>query len=296
LANQIQIKRTSVSGRAANTTTLTNPGELALNMSDGILYSTNGSVVFEIGANNTNAQVTGTLTVNAISANGGVGTDGQVLTSNGSVVYWASAGSGSVTSVATGNGLTGGPITTSGTVSILANTGIVANSTGAFVNSDYIATIAANSATYANSSVTNTFTVGTASYFVANGNLGIGNSAPVSKLHVQGTVTATDFDSLSDIKLKENIQSLNNSIDIINQINPVSFNWKDTGEKSYGVIAQEIENILPDIVNSKGENKSVSYIQIIALLIDSIKELDKEIKILKLKNDKFENQLNNLNI
>lgn len=296
MANQIQIKRTSVSGRAANTTTLTNPGELALNMSDGILYSTNGSVVFEIGANNTNAQVTGTLTVNAISANGGVGTDGQVLTSNGSVVYWASAGSGSVTSVATGNGLTGGPITTSGTVSILANTGIVANSTGAFVNSDYIATIAANSATYANSSVTNTFTVGTASYFVANGNLGIGNSAPVSKLHVQGTVTATDFDSLSDIKLKENIQSLNNSIDIINQINPVSFNWKDTGEKSYGVIAQEIENILPDIVNSKGENKSVSYIQIIALLIDSIKELDKEIKILKLKNDKFENQLNNLNI
>jgi len=296
LANQIQIKRTSVSGRAANTTTLTNPGELALNMSDGILYSTNGSVVFEIGANNTNAQVTGTLTVNAISANGGVGTDGQVLTSNGSVVYWASAGSGSVTSVATGNGLTGGPITTSGTVSILANTGIVANSTGAFVNSDYIATIAANSATYANSSVTNTFTVGTASYFVANGNLGIGNSAPVSELHVQGTVTATDFDSLSDIKLKENIQSLNNSIDIINQINPVSFNWKDTGEKSYGVIAQEIENILPDIVNSKGENKSVSYIQIIALLIDSIKELDKEIKILKLKNDKFEKQLNNLNI
>ena len=94
MANQIQIKRTSVSGRAANTTTLTNPGELALNMADGIMYSTNGSVVFEIGANNTNSQVTGTLTVNAISANGGVGTANQVLTSNGTVAYWADAAGG----------------------------------------------------------------------------------------------------------------------------------------------------------------------------------------------------------
>jgi hypothetical protein len=86
--NLIQVKRTSVSGRAANSTTLPNPGELALNMTDGILYSTNGATVFEIGANNTNARITGTLTVNAISANGTVGTNNQVLTSNGSRAYW----------------------------------------------------------------------------------------------------------------------------------------------------------------------------------------------------------------
>jgi hypothetical protein len=82
--------------------------------------------------------------------------------------------------------MTGGTITTTGTVSILANTGIVANSTGAFVNATYIATIAANSAT---GSLTNTFTVGTASYFVANGNLGIGNTAPAFKLRVEGTTS-----------------------------------------------------------------------------------------------------------
>lgn len=93
--NLIQIKRTSVTGRASNTSTLTNPGELGLNMTDGIMYSTNGSVVFEIGANNTNAQVTGTLTINTISANGSLGTADQVLTSNGSVVYWSTAAGGS---------------------------------------------------------------------------------------------------------------------------------------------------------------------------------------------------------
>lgn len=55
----------------------------------------------------------------------------------------------------------------------------------------------ANSATYANSSVTNTFTVGTASYFVSNGNLGVSNSAPAHKLRVEGTTSLAG--AVSDI-------------------------------------------------------------------------------------------------
>jgi hypothetical protein len=118
-----------------------------------------------------------------IFANGALGTAGQVLHSNGTSVYWDADEAG-VTSIATSNGLTGGTITTTGTVSILANTGIIANATGAYVNAAYIATIAANSAT---GSLTNTFTVGTASYFVANGNVGIANTAPNARLAVTGT-------------------------------------------------------------------------------------------------------------
>lgn len=90
--NLIQVKRTSVSGRAANTTTLSNPGELALNMADGILYSGNGTAVFEIGANTTNSRVTGNLTIKGIIANGSLGTSGYVLKSNGSAAYWDSDG------------------------------------------------------------------------------------------------------------------------------------------------------------------------------------------------------------
>jgi hypothetical protein len=66
-----------------------------------------------------------------LSANGGFGTAGQVLHSNGTAAYWAVDDQG-VTSVATGNGMIGGTITTTGTVSVLANNGIVANSTGVF--------------------------------------------------------------------------------------------------------------------------------------------------------------------
>ena len=86
--NLIQIKRTSIPGRAANTQTLPNAGELALNMADGILYSTNGTNVFEIGANNTNVNVSGNLTLNSIIANNSIGLAGQQLVSNSIGAYW----------------------------------------------------------------------------------------------------------------------------------------------------------------------------------------------------------------
>lgn len=100
-----------------------------------------------------------------LSANGSFGTAGHVLHSNGTATYWAAddnAG-GTVTSVASGNGITGGTITTTGTltavggaglvvntsgINVLANTGIVANSTGTFVNATYIGTLSANNASF----------------------------------------------------------------------------------------------------------------------------------------------------
>ena len=66
-------------------------------------------------------------------------------------------------------------------------------------------------------------------------------------------------------------------------INPVSFTWKDTGSLSYGVIAQEIEKVLPTIVAINQDNglKSVSYDQLIPILVQAIKELKIEIEHLK---------------
>jgi hypothetical protein len=87
------------------------------------------------------------VTVSTIIANGTIGLGGQVLVSKGDAgnVFWATAGAdgsgiGSVTSVATGNGVTGGPIVGFGTISVVANSGIVANSSGVFTNNEYIAT------------------------------------------------------------------------------------------------------------------------------------------------------------
>jgi len=54
------------------------------------MYSSDGTEVFEIGANSTNIEVSGNATINAIIANGSIGTPGQVLTTDGTKIYWAS--------------------------------------------------------------------------------------------------------------------------------------------------------------------------------------------------------------
>jgi hypothetical protein len=98
-----------------------------------------------------------------------------------------------------------------------------------------------------------------------------------------GSLNAINFNSLSDATLKQNINTIDNALDLIEKINPVKFKWKNNKKNSYGVIAQEIENILPDLVETNKQNnlKSVSYTQLIPILVESIKELKKEIDFLK---------------
>ena len=98
-----------------------------------------------------------------------------------------------------------------------------------------------------------------------------------------GIVTAADFNSTSDINLKENITTVDNALDIANQLRGVRFEWKKDHRPSYGVIAQELEQILPELVTDT-DPKTVNYNGIIGVLIEAIKELKNEIE--ELKNDK----------
>lgn len=168
----------------------------------GNTFVINVSSVSFSGANIqfTSSPLSGNLTFNSntiyngsvIIANGSLGTNGSVLYSNGTGMYWNEVplvtGNSGIISNTSGvfvNANNGIVANTSG-VFVNANAGIVVNTSGVHVNSAYIATVAANSAT---GSLTNTFTVGTASFFVANGNFGIGNSAPVHKLRVNGDIS-----------------------------------------------------------------------------------------------------------
>ena len=95
-----------------------------------------------------------------------------------------------------------------------------------------------------------------------------------------GEVTAVDFNSTSDFNLKTNIHTVNNALETINALRGVSFDWKETGKKSYGVIAQELEKVLPELVKGN-DPKTVSYSGIIGILIEAVKELKKEVEDLK---------------
>jgi hypothetical protein len=110
--------------------------------------------------------------------------------------------------------------------------------------------------------------------------VGSGVTITTNGINVVGVITATDFNSASDLSLKTNIQSISNPIDKILQINGVTFNWRESNKPSVGIIAQEIEKVFPELVN--GENpKTVNYNGLIGLLIEAIKEQQKEIEVLK---------------
>ncbi len=114
---------------------------------------------------------------------------------------------------------------------------------------------------------------------------GTASTASVSSTYLTftpltGTLYSTIFSSSSDEKLKENIKPITNGLDIINQINPKSFTWKRNGDIGYGVIAQELEQILPDIVTT-AEYKSVNYDSLIAFLISAVQDLSKQVEELK---------------
>lgn len=96
-----------------------------------------------------------------------------------------------------------------------------------------------------------------------------------------GALTATEVNTLSDKNLKTDIETLTNSIDVIRKIRPVRFKWTSNKKTGIGVIAQELEEILPELVDSTSAIKSVSYMQLIAFLIDAIQHQDKEIELLK---------------
>jgi len=104
----------------------------------------------------------------------------------------------------------------------------------------------------------------------------------VSGTNISGTtITGTDFNSTSDLTLKDNVSPVINPLDLIENINGVSFKWKNTGKSSMGIIAQEVEKVFPELIGTSENYKTVNYNGLVAVLIESIKELKKEINQLK---------------
>jgi hypothetical protein len=88
-----------------------------------------------------------------------------------------------------------------------------------------------------------------------------------------GNFSATAFTSLSDATKKTNIRPIENSIELTKQLEGVRYDWIDNNKPSLGLIAQEVEKVLPELVETSTDGtKSVSYGNIIGLLIEAIKE------------------------
>lgn len=88
-----------------------------------------------------------------------------------------------------------------------------------------------------------------------------------------GKLTATIVNSSSDENLKKDISTVENALDKVNQLRGVNFTWKDNNKKSVGMIAQELQEVFPELVYEDENGLSINYNGLIGVLIEAIKEL-----------------------
>ena len=113
---------------------------------------------------------------------------------------------------------------------------------------------------------------------------GIGPKTSTTKLYFNpsaGRLSATFLDALSDENLKKDISTVDGAVDKVKQLRGVDYTWEKSEEKSIGVIAQELREVLPELVSESENGLSVNYNGIIGVLIEAIKEQQRQIDKLK---------------
>jgi Chaperone of endosialidase len=130
--------------------------------------------------------------------------------------------------------------------------------------------------------------------------VGIGTNTPEEALHVVGNIGLTgEMVILTTTKLKTNIRSIDNAVEIVNNLNGVRYNYRSNEypelklpeRDQIGLLAEDVEKVLPELVfEDSNSNKSVAYIKLTAVLIEAVKELKSENDELKARIEALENK------
>lgn len=282
-----------------------NNGTLTMSTGTGLTgsatFSANQSsaVTFSVGLAQATATARGGIeifsnTVQSVAANAVSATASRTygiqLNSAGQAVVnvpWTNTtytvGNGTIT-VSAGNGLTGGGSFTTnqtgaGTISfaIGAGTGIDVNSTSISITNIASGSTGVGALRYNGTSKSSGRLYG-----------GTANPTNVTRLNYDGIIHAYDFVGYgtSDARLKEQIIPITNPLEKLSQIGGYSFKWKDGHDSyqgdDYGVIAQEVEKVLPEIVNERGGVKAIKTgNQLTGLLIAGFNELVKRVEAIE---------------
>ena len=253
--------------RARNAISVTDAGgdgSLAYNASTGVLTYTGPSAT-EVRAH-FSAGTGVTLSSGQISIGQAVGTTDNVTFNNVSVNGTLTSDditSASVT--ATGNMIVQGNLTVNGTTTTVNSTTVTIN------DLNLVLADSAADATEANG----------AGITINGANATLTYASVGDKFVFNKQVDASVFNATSDVRLKTNIETINNALDKVASIRGVTFDWAENGNASMGVIAQEIEAVAPEVISETNGYKAVNYDGLIGLLIESIKDLKKEIEALK---------------
>jgi hypothetical protein len=119
----------------------------------------------------------------------------------------------------------------------------------------------------------------------SNGYVGIGTSSPTQALHVEGQLyVSNDITAFSDSNHKHAIEPIADALDKLGRVRGYTFAYDDdaSGRRHAGVLAQEVRDVLPEVVNENPDGRlSVAYGNLSALLINAIRELKQEVDTIK---------------
>ena len=273
----------------------------------GIITSLNGNVTGASGGTlkYLNGQFGGNLWLSGTGANEGIYANSGIITNFGQ--------SSKVTFIHCGDGASGNPIgivtaarfvsavpTGTSPLSVVSQT-LVTN-----LNSNFIGGLPVSSIVKLTNDTWNVSTPDSANRIYFTNSSKTIYSAPADGHEFRGSVGSATFTidnsgnctaageitASSDERVKTNVQTIQNALDKVSQLRGVEYDRTDIEKHQIGVIAQEVEKVLPDIVHTNEEGmKSVAYGNLVAVLIESVKELKGEISELRaelneLKNDK----------
>jgi len=121
----------------------------------------------------------------------------------------------------------------------------------------------------------------------AGGNVGIGEVGDITPANIltvdQGSATdpiADAWTTYSSRRWKTNIEPIDGALDKVQRLRGVSFDWKENGKPDIGLIAEEVGEVIPEVVSYEENGKdakSVDYARLVAVLIEAVKEQQKEI-------------------
>jgi hypothetical protein len=257
-----------------------------------------GAGTFKKISVDTKGRVTGTVAVAQADITGllGAGSISNTMLANTAVANLSGTNTGDQTITLTGD------VTGSGTGSFaatLANSGVTA---GTYGSATLIPTVTVDAKGRVTSVTTNAVSAGT-SVTITDDNATNATYYPTFATATSGTLSAvkvasTDltfnpstgqlnavlFNATSDRNAKDNIQPIENALETVKQIQGVSFTWKSNGQKSFGYIAQDLEQIVPEVVSTDADGKkSVNYDATIAILLEAVKTLTAKVEALEAK-------------
>lgn len=275
MPSTILLKRSSTASNVPAAGSL-QAGELAVNLVDQKLYSkTAGGTVVQVGFGNlTSAMVTtalGFTPYNSTNPSGYITSSGSITGSSASctgnaatATRWATGRTVALTGDVTGSSAAFDGSAALSLTATLANSGVIA---GTYTK----VAVDAKGRVTSGSSLAAADVTGGLGYTPANK----AGESFTGSISVSGSITATgDVTAYSDARLKRDVATISDALDRVCKLRGVTFTRCDTGDRSIGLIAQELAAIVPETVVTHDDGLlSVAYGNLAALLIEAVKEL-----------------------